>query len=157
VRLHVEADAPAVTLEEVTAGGRWMRARPICRAPCDQFVDAHGQSGLFVLAGEGIVPSSPFHLTGHGRDVALDVAVARSARRAGGFAMAFIGAAGVVAGLSMIALGAIPTTSDGGQSPGLVAAGGVAGGVGLGLLVGGIVLVVKTRTTFAFRPAAITF
>jgi hypothetical protein len=157
VRIHVEADSPAVTLEQVTGGtGVRVTARPVCRAPCDQIVDARGPDRFF-FAGEGLMASPRFHLAGHGGAVVLDVKAGSAARRAGGFAMAFIGGAGFIAGISMIALGAISTSPGAPPSTGLAVAGGVVGGVGLGLLVGGIVLVVKTRTTFAFRPPVLTF
>jgi hypothetical protein len=159
-RVHVQTTEPATTLFEVTRRifirGRpaGFTAKPVCQAACDRIVDAQGGKTFF-FAGEGLTPSSQFQLTGKGPEVSIDVAPGSAGKRTGGYVMAVFGGAGLLGGLTTLALGALSTSVSGGQtqaspSTRMIGAGGAAAGVGLGLLIGGILMVTNSKTTYTF-------
>jgi hypothetical protein len=135
-------------------------AKPICRAPCDQIVDAR-EGQIFFFAGEGVVSSPQFTLSPRlGPRVHMAVRPGGTGRRAGGIVMASLGGAALLGGITMIALGATATSvTDAGASSapskGTMIAGGITAGLGLGLLIGGIAVIVQgsTRVTFV-QPEA---
>jgi hypothetical protein len=167
--VHVVSDSPDVQLHEVLTqstgivwgyGGGFVTmttSQPVCSVPCDRVVDAHnGQS--FFFRGQGMPASSNFQLAGHGPQVTLDVKAGSSGLRAGGIAMASIGGAAMVIGAITLALGFYrpPTVDssgnvvDGPPDQGLQLAGGLALGLGVAAVAGGIVMIVKGRTTYSF-------
>ena len=172
-RLHVEATSPGVTLFEVSQAAAVFGARgtsygvftrPICHVPCDRIVDGRaGQS--FYFGGEGVTPSSSFQLAGHSGEVAASVTPGSARARFGGVVMTGLGATAILTGAIMLPIGArYSETDDLGVTTNVVSVPMVAGGAalaaaGVGLLIGGIVTLVKSRTavTFAERSVAVAF
>jgi hypothetical protein len=159
-RVHVQTSEPATTLYEVThqilIRGRpaGLTARPVCQGPCDRIVEAPGGRRFF-FAGEGLTPSSQFQLAGKGPTVSIDIVPGSAGQRTGGYVMGAFGGAALLGGLTTLALGALTTSVSNGQalaSPSIriMAAGGGIAAAGLGLLIGGIAMVVKSKTTYAF-------
>ncbi len=167
-RLHIESATPGVTLFEIspsvaTFGPRGtsygVYTRPVCSAPCDRVVDGRaGQS--FYFGGEGVTASSSFQLADRGGDVAATVLPGSARTRFIGAVLTGVGATALLAGVIMVPIAVnYPELAPDGSttnvvSTPLLAGGSVLAGAGLGLLVGGIVTLVKSRTavTFGERP-----
>jgi hypothetical protein len=128
---------------------------PVCRAPCAVQVD---HNGYYAIRGNGIVPSRPFNLPASGT-VRLDVKAGHLGPRAGGLIMMSLGLGAALGGAVMMATSQT-FAPQGPMDPAfatidqmerqtaqtMLIAGGVMVGVGVPLAVGGIVLMVKSRT-----------
>jgi hypothetical protein len=166
-RVHIRTDAPGLALHEVTreVSSEWRggdhtygpTSRPVCTAPCDEIVDAHGGQSFF-FSGPGLRPSPRFQLKGQSGDVFIDVKPGSSAAYTLGSVMAAVGGASVGLGALLVGMGthgSLTYDSAMGMNEltpdrGLQIGGGVGIGVGLGVLAGGIALMFKNATTYSF-------
>jgi hypothetical protein len=168
-RLHVVSDSPEVQVQEITSqtmgavwtgsGSAWATLttfRPVCNVPCDQPID---ERPSYFFNGPGIPASTPFQIAGRGPEVHMDVKAGSTGLRGGGIAVMSLGGAGIAAGAAMVAIGSITTPSfdsttfqeiPGQPNHGLITGGGVAIGVGVAALAGGIVMIILGRTTYSF-------
>ena len=64
-RVFFRSESAEATLQRVHPGGTWF---DVCRTPC---AGAVATRGVYRVAGDGIRPSDPFTLSGHGSQVAL--------------------------------------------------------------------------------------
>lgn len=161
--VHIRSDSP-IELHEVVSsiavvgyGGAayGQITRAVCRAPCDRVVD--GRAGqLFFFGGPGTTQSSRFQLTERGPNVLVDVKPGSVGLRVGGWVVLTLGAVALTSGVSLIVLGSNSTSMDSngnfssGTDSGMVTGGAVAAALGGGLLVGGIVMLVKSVTGYEF-------
>jgi hypothetical protein len=113
---------------------------PLCLAPCDAALPLGGE---YRIAGEGITTSSPFAL--HGPSIDVRVAAGSYAVRRAGVFLTFLGVLGAVGAGIFLAVDSVhPAEKPGGGlgtagrvSAGVLAGSGVAGILGLGLILGG--------------------
>jgi hypothetical protein len=162
VRLHVEARNPNVELLHVAGVVYGRRSHKevleiLCRAPCDQYVDARGGEA-FLFGGPGVTPSAAFDLGARQGEVAVAVDAGSSRKRNLGWFSTGLGVALAAAGGALVIGGTVsdrqtqtgqttPNTSGNGEK----AAGGVLLGVAAAAVVTGIALVATSGTTWTLR------
>src|SRR5262249_25227331 len=112
----------------------------------------------FFFAGPGLRPSPAFQLKGRGGDVTVGVRPGSSSRYTSGSVMAALGGAALGLGAVFVGMGTrgslTGTTATGAEvytpDRAYQIGGGVGIAVGLGVLAGGIVMMLRNRTTYAF-------
>jgi hypothetical protein len=167
VRVHIDSPLPAQLIEHGgTAVGSYggygvviHQLRPVCMSPCDRVVDGSiGQQ--FTVTGE-FPPPPPFRLLHLRGDVDVNVKPGSSGGMLGGGTMVTLGGISLLTGLIMLPISlsghtecsyTAPYGCSKVQSSGFV---GTSVGMtlaGAGLLAGGIVLVMRSRTLLDIRP-----
>jgi len=141
-RVHVEVDRgpKAVvlvprqsTLREVRGLQRVDPHEGVCTSPCDAVVDA----GDAFVAGDGVLPSTPFGLPPAG-EVTVRVRAGRRGAFLGGWVVLGVG------GPSMIGGAVAMTLAD--DDPGRLRTGAVVAGAGAALVLTGAILIATGRT-----------
>lgn len=159
VHVHFQNTDPSLPIATLYATD--LEGHPfLCTPPCDRDV-APGVPMHF--AGEGFPPSRKFTTHGTG-PLDIQVTPGSSAQRGGGIAMITIGSILSVVGaiVVVVGLGAGTSVDDSdpcdpiataGSSPGIIGAGAAVELVGAGLIAGGIVMLIKSKTVFKLdRP-----
>jgi hypothetical protein len=134
----------------------------VCTSPCDAMVPV-GET--YRISGSGVTSSADFHFgsAGPGQRIVLHVDPGSTGTRAGGWVIFGIGTATLVAGLTVMLIGALQNTvsnalsgSRGSGGAPLVAAGAALSLAGVAGLVVGIVMAVgsKTKTQQETQQAA---
>jgi len=161
VRLHIDSPSPVVVRSHTMAYGQVGAyglvidaARPVCASPCDKVIDASlGQE--FTVGGSGVSESRRFGLSGMTGDVQLDVNPGSQGLRIGGAWMTILGGTAAISGAVLMVTAVALTTptfnADGSETPGktngsLLGAGAAVTAVGGAMLVGGIVMLVASKT-----------
>jgi hypothetical protein len=129
-------------------GGSRQRLK-LCAAPCRLRV----APGNFVVAGPRLRESPTFSITGRNKVVHVDADVGTDGAAIGGIALAGIGGFTLLISLPVVLVGAVVEAS-GNEGTGLLIGGGAATAVGAGLLIGGLSMVVGSKTTVSLRSAA---
>jgi len=137
-------------------------ATPVCAAPCDKVFDS-GSGQTFTAGGE-FNASPAFSLMGQKGDVELSVQPGSRGLRMGGLALVWVGGLALLTGASFMITGALlpstttgvdaygnPTTSDSGTGW-LVPAGAAIGGGGIAMIVGGVVMLIESKTKIDLHP-----
>jgi len=169
LRLHVEADDPAVKLYRHlgsshiaavgSSGGSMVGSvehyEQICQAPCDMAITE--PNGEYFYAGDGILPSETFNFQGRQGDTGMSVLAGPSAPRVAGKILTFyFGIPLTIGGTTAMVLGfTLPNDGATGMDtdPWKIA-GGVMLGVGATALVTGLVLwATSDDTEFSFDDA----
>jgi hypothetical protein len=119
----------------------------VCTSPCDQVVDARGQT--FIVAAPKVWPSPEFTLDDYADSVAVRVRPGRRGVRLAGFATTVIGALLVPTGILLLAT-ADDRTSQVAAGAASLAVAGASLGAGITLLVLG-----RTRIRFDGRLSAV--
>ena len=148
VHLEVERGPAAVSLiareaqRNEVRGLRRVRTEAACVAPCDVVVNADAPG--FFVAGDGVLPSSTFHLPPTG-DVTIRVRAGRRSAFLTGWTLAGVGAPALITGATMM------TLAD--DDAGRLRVGAAVAGVGVVMVVTGAILIATGRTKLRFGPA----
>jgi len=132
--------------------------RLVCLAPCDQRVEDATGEGLF-LGGEGVRPSSHFHLPLHAASVTITASPKRATVSTVGTVLVPAGSVSLLAGLVLVpAMVSAREQSPGSSSSSMpVIAGGVLMGVGALLLAVGIPLLATGSTTYSLAQPGVAW
>jgi hypothetical protein len=156
VRLRMPSDSEVRLVEhtEVMRTG-WFgvtQRRVVCKAPCDELLDARGNK-YYQFTGPGMPDSKAFTLSEYRGEVRADIRPGSSALRGGGIALVTLGSVGVGAGVLLTVIGFV----DGSPSSPMREfriAGPTAMGVGSAVAVGGGLMIGFSKTTFDLSEAS---
>jgi len=139
IQVDLKADTAGVRLDRVLPAGN---TSTVCFAPCTKLVR---HDHLYVIEGEGIRATSQFVMPDDRNQVTLNVRAGSSARAGGGAALIL---GGIVLGYvgEVFAFAALTDGSPAPRSDNVATAGGVMVLVGLAALVGGIYMVLSSKT-----------
>jgi hypothetical protein len=170
VRLHIDSPEPVrvfqnrVMTQGYVGGYGFVAVKTdfVCQAPCDKVVDARDGS-QFVLTGD--MPAASFRLDDQQGDVEARVNPGSNGLRAGGYVGLSVGILGMLAGGTLMLVGALKNSSDETsaelsdappprEKSALVPIGGVVIGASTAVLIGGIVMIVAGRTGIDVEPRA---
>ena len=164
-RVHIEADRENVRLMRIDAvysglDGEGIMVRSVCKAPCDEVVDAR-KGHTYFLAGPGMIPSRGFRLKNTTGEVTARVDGGSTTARNVGWVLAGFGGAAVIGGAIMLpmGLGGNPILSaEGGVAQddrkAMATAGGIALGAGAALVVTGVVMIATSKTRLELVPGS---
>jgi hypothetical protein len=129
-------------------GGARQRIK-LCAAPCRLRV----APGDFVVAGPRLRESPTLSIAGRNKLVHVDADVGTDGAAIGGIALAGVGGFTLLISLPIVLVGAAVEAS-GNEGTGLLIGGGAATAVGAGLLIGGVSMIVGSKTTLSVRSEA---
>lgn len=122
------------------------RRQRLCLSPCRVFVTP----GDFVVGGPRLRESPTFSLTSKNRFVRVDAEVGTEGGAIGGIVLSAVGGFTLLISLPIVLAGAV-LEARGDDGVGLLVGGGAASAVGAGLLIGGLSMVVGSKTTVALH------
>lgn len=130
-------------------GGSRQRLK-LCAAPCRLRVSP----GDFVVAGPRLRESPTFSIAGRNKLVHVDADVGTDGAALGGIVLAGVGGFTLLITLPVVLVGAA-LEANGRDGTGLMIGGGAATAVGAGLLIGGVSMIVGSKTTVSLRSEAL--
>lgn len=157
-RVHIEADRENVRLMRIDAiysglDGEGIMVHPVCKAPCDEVVDAR-EGHTYFLAGPGMIPSRGFRLKNTTGDVTARVDGGSATARNTGWLLAGFGGAALVGGAILLPMGLAGNPvlgSDGNVAQddrtAMTTGGAIALGAGAALVATGVVMIVTSKTS----------
>lgn len=150
VKLHIDSPKPIKVIEHLgtsyaQAGSYALQIEHgaiVCGTPCDKTIDgSNGQE--FIVEGDGVPASETFVLADRQGDTVVHVEPGSNAMIYGGSAMVYVGALGMITGLSLAIAG---SAIDGSTGDDILPIGGILIGGSSALLGGGIALMVLGDT-----------
>jgi hypothetical protein len=163
IRLHVDSPQPTTIYRHKVAEGAVNGygvvadfESPVCTSPCDKLLDASSDKTYpyyYYTASGDFVPSGPFSLAGAKDDMELSVKPGSTWLRFGGTWLAFVGGVGVVAGaIFELAFASTPSELRDQQVGWMKPTGLVSLGGGAAMFVGGIIMILESRTHIELHP-----
>ncbi|HXK18572.1 MAG TPA: hypothetical protein VNG33_12255 [Polyangiaceae bacterium] len=122
-----------------------LRTQRLCDTPCRLLVEP----GEYMVWGPRLRQSPTFAITGQNRLVRVDAEVGTEGGAIGGIALAAVGGFTLLIALPITLLGVAVQSQNKGS--GLLIGGAVATAAGAGLLIGGISMIVGSKTTIALQ------
>jgi hypothetical protein len=120
--------------------------KSLCMTPCQENFPATS-GDRYILAGDGVTPTAPFHLAHYQDAVTIQVKAGSSGLRTGGALMVTTGILGVVTGGTLLLVQMLAPSSN----SGLLTAGAITTASGGGLLIGGIIMGISSRTRYILK------